>query len=224
MKELEPIISYKMDEMESKAFKVALMWEDECSRELKDEKFDRLKRGRDPRKTNLFKYCYKMVRELKGVLPEKDFQLFVRAQVQILKSIGDGKSHALINPQCLVGEKAWKRWKLWKFKHDVKMARVPSHEELGIGFSESRIHRELATTMDFLKIKGLEGLKDYSIRKIEIERWISTGEISPFYCILSPRVRKFMDEMPFDEKLYRPAITPKIEKFFRELLEIEFDS
>jgi hypothetical protein len=222
MKDLQPIISYSMDDTEAKAFKLALIWEEECSRELPGEKFDRLKRGKDPRKTNLFKYCYKAVRELKGIVPDKELQLFVRSQIQILKSIGDGKSHALINPQCLVGDKAWKRWKLWKFKHDRNLSSIPSYEDLGIGFRESSILAELSASMDFIRNKGLDSERDYSARRTDWERWISTGEISPFYCILSPRVRNIFEKMPFDESLYRPAITPKIEKFFREMFENEF--
>lgn len=223
MKDLQPIISYSMDETEAKAFKLALIWEDECSREIPREKFDRLKKGKDPRKTSLFKYCYKTVSELKGIVPDGELQLFVRAQLQILKSIGDGKSHALINPQCLVGEKAWKRWKLWKFKYDKNLSRIPSYEDLEIGFRESSILADLSKSMDFIRLKGLNSEKDYSGRKTDLKRWISTGEISPFYCILSPRVSNIFEKMPFDESLYRPAITPKIEKFFREMFDNEFE-
>lgn len=221
MKELEPIFSYSMDEMEAKAFKIALIWQDECSRELRGEKFETLKRGRDPRKTNLFKYCHKMARELSGIVPDSELVLYVRAQIQILKSIGDGRSHAMVNPQCLVGEKAWKRWKLWKFRFDKNSARIPSSEEAGILAKESIIIRDLCKTGEFLDSKRLSG--DHP-NKIDIERWISTGEISPFYAVLSPRIRNlFGNEIPVDEALYRPSINPSVERFFRERFDHEFE-
>lgn len=222
MKELEPVFSYSMDEMETKAFKVALMWQDECSRELKGEKFERLPRGKDPRKTNLFKHCYKMVRELTGVIPDSEFILYLRAQLQVLKSIGDGRSHAMISPQCLVGDKAWKRWKLWKFRHDRNLVRVPSSEDAGILPKESIILRDLSRTAEFLESKDLPS--DYSSRRTDLERWLSTGEISPFYAVLSPRIRGlFGNDLPVDESLYRPSINPSIERFFRERFDHEFE-
>lgn len=221
MNELEPIFSYSMDEMEAKAFKIALMWHDECSRELRGEKFETLKKGKDPRKTNLFKHCYKMARELSGLIPDNELSLYVRAQIQILRSIGDGRSHAMVSPQCLVGEKAWKRWKLWKFRSDKNSARIPTSEEAGILAKESIILRDLCKTGDFLESKNLPS--DYAEIRTELERWISTGEVSPFYVVLSPRTRKlFGNEMPVDEALYRPSINPSIEKFFRERFDHEF--
>lgn len=223
MKELEPALSYSMDEMETKAFKIALMWQDECSRELAGEKFERLPRGRDPRRTNLFKHCYKMARELTGIIPDSEFSLYIRAQLQVLKSIGDGRSHAMVSPQCLVGDKAWKRWKLWKFRHDRNVARIPTSEDAGIFVKESAIIMDLERTAEFLESRGIQAGEIGVDRTVDVERWISTGEISPFYAVLSPRMRKlFGGTLPVDDTLYRPSITPAAERFFRERFDHEF--
>ena len=213
MRELDPIIKYSMDEMEGKAFKIALIWQDESRDNLKGENFEKVAKGRDPRRSNLFKYCYKMAKETSGIVPDKDARLYVRAQIQILKSISDGKSHALISPHCLVGESAWRRWKVWKRIHDRAMGRSLTCEELGIRMKESRIISDLDDTFRFL-----EG-REYS--PSDLERWVLNGEISPFYAVLSPSFRKISGEV-VDHTLYRASITPEIERFFRERFAHEF--
>ena len=45
MKELEPIIKYRMDSWEAKAYKIALLWEEECQREIPNEKFVKLRKN-----------------------------------------------------------------------------------------------------------------------------------------------------------------------------------
>lgn len=213
MQELDPIIRYSMDEMEAKAFKIALMWQEECSHQLKGEKFEKVLKGRDPRKSNLFKYCYKMAKETAGIVPDKDSRLYVRAQIQVLKAINDGKSHALIGPHCLVGEKAWKRWKVWKRIYEKRMGKSLTSEELGIKAKESKIISDLEGTFKFL-----EG-KEYS--SSDLERWALNGEISPFYAVLSPLFKRLAGEV-LDHTLYRASITPEVERFFRERFEHEF--
>jgi hypothetical protein len=45
MSDLEPIIKYKMNEMEAKAYKIAIMWQEECKKELNGEQYVKLKRN-----------------------------------------------------------------------------------------------------------------------------------------------------------------------------------
>ena len=222
MKELEPIMKYSMDEMESKAFKVGLIWHDECQANIPGESHERFRKGRDPRKTNLFKHCYKVVKELKGLVADSEMRLYVRAQIQVLKSIREGRVHALISPHCLVGEKAWRRWKLWKRIFDSQMSRAPTSDEMGIMIKESVVKRQLARTEKFIRSKGLEVLENYESSLVDIERWIKTGEISPFYAVLSPWLKKNIKECPVDTFLYRPSITPILEDFFKEMFNHEF--
>lgn len=214
MQELDPIIKYSMDEMEGKAFKIALIWQDECSENLKGEKFEKVAKGRDPRKSNLFKYCYKMAKETAGIVPDKDARLYVRAQIQILRSIRDGKSHALISPHCLVGENAWRRWKVWKRIHERAMGKSLTSEEIGIRIKEFRIIADLQRTYDFLKDK------EYS--SSDLERWTLNGEVSPFYALLSPSFMRIVGREIVDRTLYRASVTPEVERFFREKFHNEF--
>lgn len=214
MSELDPIIKYSMDDTEAKAFKIALIWQDECHENLKGEKFERVAKGRDPRKSNLFKYCYKMAKETAGIVPDKDSRLYVRAQIQILKSIRDGRSHALISPHCLVGENAWRRWKVWKRIHEKVMGRSLTCEELGIRIKETRIIAQLQETYDFLK--------DREFSPEDLERWTLNGEISPFYAVLSPTFARMVKGDTVDKILYRASVTPEVERFFRERFHHEF--
>lgn len=222
MQELDPILRYKMDDMEAKAFKIALIWQDECKSELTGEKFERLVRGKDPRKSNLFRHCYKLAKETKGIIPDKDLRLYVRAQIQILKSIREGKVHALISPHCLVGDKAWKRWKVWKRIYDGRLNVCPTADQLLIRLKESMVISDLEKTFVFLESRGFHDRHNYFSGRMELERWNSTREISPFYFMLSPWAKEMFEELPVDAVLHRASITPSVENIFRERFFHEF--
>jgi len=226
MKDLEPIIKYKMTEMEAKAYKIALIWQEECHKELNNENFVKLKKNSDPRKSTLFKYCYKLASELKGIIKDNEIPLYIRAQLQILKSIREGEIHALIEPHCLVGEKAWKRWKLWRHRYRKTLNAIPTSNELGISTKQSKVMTELKSTFDFMKSKECIDKKKFSENLLNIRSWIGTGEISCFYTILSPWIRASFGQpetFEFDVPYHRASITPQIEHYFREVFLHEFE-
>lgn len=226
MKELEPIIRYKMDALESKAYKIALIWEEECRRELRGESFVRLKTNSDPRKSLLFKYCFKMARELKGIIKDSEIPLYIRAQIQVLKSIRDGDVHALVEPQCLVGDKAWRRWKMWKYKYDKKMSSPLVSDDLRISMSEGKARAEIRSSFEFLSLMGCDQFEALESRKEDIHRWLKNGDLSCFYALLSPWIRKMFgegEEFEFDRLYYRASTTPALEEFFRETFNHEFE-
>lgn len=226
MRELEPIIRYRMDAMEAKAYKIALIWEDECRSELVGESYVKLKRNSDPRKSLLFKYCFKMARELNGIIKDSEIPLYIRAQIQVLKSIKDGKIHALVDPQCLVGDKAWRRWKMWKFKYDKKM-RVPlTSGEVSISMSEGKARAEISAALEFLTSMGCKDFEALKSKRDEISRWMKNGDLSCFYILLSPWIEKIFGrdaEFEFDRLYYRASTTPSLEQFFRDQFSHEFE-
>ena len=221
MKDLEPIIKYRMDDMEAKAFKIAIMWQEECNRELTNESFSRLKKNSDPRKSTLFKYCYKLAKETNGILKDSDIQLYIRAQLQILKSIREGEVHALIEPHCLVGEKAWKRWKIWKSKYQKAMNKITGLE---ISTKAPKIIVELDKTLEFLSSRGCDSEQGFKNNLQSMTLWASLGQISYFYVVLSPWIKRFLpaDHFEFDHVYYRSSIIPQIEEHFRKKFEHEY--
>ena len=225
MRELEPIIKYKMSPMESKAYKIALAWQDECGREIPNEQYSRLKENSDPRKSLLFKYCFKLAKEATGILSDPEMPMYVRAQIQILKSINDGKVHALIEPHCLVGDKAWRRWKLWKSRYDKIMARSRPNPEGMIAPSRAKAKAEIRDSFEFLSSNSLLDRESLMKRSDDFARWIKCGSLSCFYATLSPWFRDLMGDpnlLEFDYHYYRAASTPEIERFFRETFAHEF--
>lgn len=219
MKDLEPIIKYKMTDMEAKAYKIALVWQEECRRELPKEQFVKLKANSDPRKSTLFKYCYKLAKEMKGILQDNEIPLYVRAQLQILKAIREGDVHALIEPHCLVGEKAWKRWKLWRYRYKKKLARTLGSDEIEVSAKSAKVISEIKATHSFLEKRGLLNFRTLEQNKDKMKSWISTGEVSPFYAVLSPwmtRIFGDLESLEFDKVYYRSSIDPKAEEAFNE--------
>lgn len=224
MKDLEPIIKYKMTDMEAKAYKIALIWQDECRTQLPKEQFVKLKANSDPRKSTLFKYCYKLAREMKGILQDKEINLYIRAQLQILKSIKEGEVHALIEPHCLVGEKAWKRWKLWRYRYKRKLERTLDSREAEIFTKTSKIISDIKATHAFFEKRGLLDFKTIEFNKEKIKTWVQTGAVSPFYVVLSPWMAKIfgeLDSLEFDKIYYRSSLNPDVELFFKELFSHE---
>ena len=208
-----------MNDLEAKAYKICLMWQDLCKREFPNERHVKISKNKDPRKTTIFKYCYKLARETKGLLSsDKEYYLYITAQLQIMKLMKEGEIHALIEPQILVGDKAWKRWKIWKSKYDKKLKSIQTAEDLGIKTNKNQIKIELKKTQEFLN-KNKDNSDD-----IDFIRWSSNGQISPYYLALSPIAQRIMkrSDFKFDYELYKPSITPEIEEFFRKEFENEF--
>lgn len=226
MSDLEPIIRYKMNDMEAKAYKIALIWQEECRKEIPNEQYVRIRKNTDPRKSNLFKYCYKLAREIKGILNDEDIIFYVRAQIQILKSIKEGEIHALIEPHCLVGDKAWRRWKLWKYKFSKTIGQLPTSEDAGVSASSSKIINDLKKDLEFINKNKINSLANFRKHKEDIRRWFNIGELSFYYAILSPWMKKIFSEedLEFDRIYYRSCLNPKIENFFKENFVYEFEN
>lgn len=224
MKDLELILKYKMNELEAKAYKIALIWQEECKRELPGEQFVKLRKNSDPRKSTLFKYCYKLAKETKGILKEEDINLYIRAQIQILKSIREGDIHALIEPHCLVGEKAWKRWKFWKHRFKKIIGQIPTSKDVGVISNKAKVIADLNSDFDFLKKMDCHIFSNLKSKNKEIKRWLSCGQLSHYYAVISPWIKLIFkcEELDFDQTYYRSCINPDIDKFFREKFYHEF--
>jgi hypothetical protein len=221
---LDAILDYDMDELEARAYKLCLIWLDRSRKVFPDYQHSTMKRG-DPRKALIFKVCYKLVRETQGVLEEKDYGLYVRAQLDVLRHINMGKTHPLIDANCLVGEKAWKRWKLWKRKYD-SLTQKPSEVPQVTAPGTAKAIAGLEDTKEFLaKTFGaspsLDKYKEAVLNR-NLFRWINFGKISPYYLALSPYIAQVMGpddlkKLNFDIGVYKPCLTDEIAAKFKEM-------
>lgn len=230
---IENIITYKMNEQEAFAYKLCMMWEKIVNQELKDYN----KRGllipgdSDPRKSILFKYCYKLARETKGLIKDSDYKYYIYSQISTLKNFSDGKIHSLITPACLCGEKAWMRWKIWKNKFDKQMLKKSNDGDItDIKMSVTDLEIELHRTKKFFN--SVFGM-NYNISKIEnsikekdIVKWIAFNKVTPYYLVLSPLIKKYFtnidDSFSVDCEILLKSINDQIKNFFKINFSNEF--
>lgn len=216
---LEPIFEYQMTPLQAKAYKLGLQWlvlSKKCFPNYRHTK-GYPKKG-DPRDCMLFQYCYKAIRETQGLIPDNEYKLYIKAQLDVLKAIDIGGRHPSIEPNCLAGDKAWVRWKIWKRQYD-KIAKGSSKEDLGldvIPFAE--ITRELDTTKAFLegRFDGTPKEQHIMMGHRDMERWIALGKVSGFYAFLSPWVKKYCKGLTVDLDLYTKSITEEVKEYFNK--------
>lgn len=202
---LDPIFEYNMNEEETLAYKLGLLWMAISYKLFPDYKHASgfPKKG-DPRKSSLFKYCFKLSRETKGIIDVKDYKLYIAAQLHMLKAIEIGNTHPLIGPWCLVGEKAWVRWKVWKRKYD-NIGKSKTLEDVGLNKANfEEVKKELDKTKKFMDNKfGPLTEETFQTKAKEIGRNISLGTISGFYAALSPWVAKYCNLGDYDLSYFK---------------------
>ena len=218
---LEAAVEYNFDELEVLAYQCGFHWLDALKRFFPNLIHTGFRKG-DPRKSLLFKYCYKLVRETRTILPPEELPLYIRSQLDILRHITRGQEHPEISPNCLVGDKAWIRWKLWKRKYDERTKVI--EDKNPVPANQIKVVEALNRTREFLaKSFGAEicaeKLQEAVLNK-NLQRWVALGKISPYYLVLSPLVKKaFPDGVEklipnLDLEIYRQIITPEIEAWF----------
>ena len=206
---LEAIIEYGMDPMEATAYRLALHWLEMSRRIFPDYRHATLNRG-DPRKSLVFKICYKLARETQGVLQEAEYPLYVRAQLEVLRFIAKKSGNPLIDPNCLVGERAWKRWRLWKKRYDAVPSTPEGQDGRGLAAGALKAIDGLEKTKEFL-VKALGGgLEEERYRQAllnnNIFRWASLGKISPYYLAMSPIMSRIMSQRDLERLNFQPDV------------------
>jgi hypothetical protein len=172
----------------------------------------------------MFKICFKLVRETQGVLNDDEYPLYVRAQLDVLKHINSQNGRALIDPNCLVGEKAWKRWKLWKRRYDMIKNR---RDQTGTSTPQGIIKAldGLEKTKEFLA-KSLGECSPAKYREAYLNnnffRWYNLGKISPYYLAMSSYLQgvlkpEDLQRLNFDIGVYIPCIDLSVKQRFSEL-------
>lgn len=212
---LEPIIQYKMTELEAKAYKFTLIWEKCIKKEIPDYHF-KTRKG-DPRKSSIFKYCYKLAVETKNQIPDEQYKLYILAQIQMMKILSNGDLHALVTPTILVGDKAWIRWKIWLRKYN-KICKNKEQKEQEKD-NKQRIITAVKDSKNYLTAKLGEITEDTIKKSIESEKlfqWASTQKISPYYILICPIINKLLHGdlsiFKFDLDVYKSSIDKDLEQ------------
>lgn len=216
----DAIFQWKMTPPEAEAYKFALYWCEEAHKVFPKAHVSCLPKKGDPRKSLLFKHCWKLLRTVKGLLKPEEVPLYIHAQLYCMK-----KFDGYVGPNCLSGDKAWIRWKVYKYLYEQKLAerenRPPPLK------ANPAISKELILTKKFI-FEKCDG--DPTQEKIEgffndgfFKLWSMKGHVSAYYLMLSPWLKKHIKKLSFDcnfdPKLVEGKLTPDVVEFFRH----EFD-
>lgn len=230
---LETIAAYDMNQAEADAYKICCIYHELARRTFPNYRHYP-KTNKDPRKTTLFKYCYKLIKDTKGKLKSSEWVFYVKAQMDVMKSLGRDGDIPLIQPACLVGEKAWRRWMLWKKFYNIKLKKFDDAQEAVVQLhSEPSVKAMLLKDKQFLESRIPDLSKDTLSKSMEsghLKLWIATRQLCGYYAILSPVVNEWLKQknitsyqaFSLDLEYYRPGITPAIEAFFKEHFQYEF--
>lgn len=228
-----------MTSMESTAFKIYYLFIETASKVFPSMKPFPLGTG-DPRKKYLFKVCYKLVRETTNRINYKDYPLYIRAQFDIIK-INTKKygKEPNISPSCLIGEKAWNRWLVWKKMYEKRqdVAVTINLEDTNINDQHTieKIKQSLLRDKAFLltKVKKLDfSTCESMVNSRVLLRWIAIGQISPYYALMSPILANWIKRngldlqsmLNFDYMLYKQSISPESEELFKVIFCHEFQA
>ena len=227
LNKFDAIFQWNMNAMQAEVYKLALYYEETyrkiCGQTTDGQSIRRNclpKRG-DPRKSNVFRNCWRMKRETRGLLEEHEYKLYIFGNLTILML---QKAH--IEPNSICGDKAWIRFKVYKRKYDVKMAELACKVPPPSASTTSpKVVCQIDSTKKFL-FERCDGAPTFDKVKTFIENgifkfWIATGKISEYYVILSPFVSKsvdvdkFAEQVPFSAALMRERLTTEIQEYFK---------
>jgi hypothetical protein len=230
MGRLEDVLEYQMDDMQAKAFKLAILWEQLTEQEFPNYPHVKLRDKGDPRKSVLFRHCYRLVRQTNGIIPDEEYRLYILSQLHVIKCVATNL--ARIDPVILTGDKAWRRWRLWKRRWDLHRNYATSAIEIAVSAPLSQIRKELNESKKFL-LKEFHGKIAASniagaVKDKSLVRWVNFESVSPYYVIISPFVAAAVHGVPlddvflFDVEVYQRSVTPDTEKLFKQIFPEEF--
>ena len=222
----EAIFQWNMTQDEATVYKIACLYDREFRRifprgvEHNSFKRNTISLRGDPRKSYLFRHCWKLRRETRGLLEAHQFRQYIVANLTIIM-LNDGS----VEPNAICGEKAWTRWKFYERMYKKKeAARACEAPPPDVSTVSPKVIKEIDLTKKFLfeRCDGefteekLKGFLDNGIMRF----WTLTGKISKYYLVLSPLIRKhcdieeFSDQCSFDPTLFREKISDEVKAYF----------
>ncbi len=192
-----------MTDKEAEAYKLCLLWQIIYKSLLPKEKCVLL--TKDPRKSYLFKQCWKFIRET--TIPKEDHTRYIYLQIKLLSAQTDGNIHAYIDPSCLNSRQSWERWKVGNRPKKITQSK-----------------NEFILDPKIVK-HALERSKSFDkddLTKQEIVKLVKLGKISYYYLLLSPKMREIFsgDDLGLifgiDVLLFSSQITTEIKEWFEK--------
>jgi hypothetical protein len=215
------ISKYKIiDEGEIRAIYLYYYWIINRMKIFPEMIHSKFNKNKDPRTSVIFKYCYKLQREKKGILEEKDYENYIRAQLIILKFLSKKYNRELVvDINCISGDKAWKRWKI--FRHKLRVSKNNSVNSFIVYPNIHIVEKDFLKTKDWLCENIGNINKENIIKNIEnIKKWFNLRKISPYFLVLNKHInehysnediRKFFR---IDPLLYKEKINDNIKKLY----------
>lgn len=218
MSDYEAILEWNMSTTQAQAFRLAKIWEKETKTLFPEENHVKLPRKGDPRDGFLFKFCWKLLRETRGLLRDDEYPLYIHANLAIIKKF-DGR----VDPNVLCGDKAWIRWCVYKRQIERKEAEKANLAPPPDINNIPQIARSLLKTKRFLfeKFEGqpTREVLDQLIESGKFQFWVMQGKVCKYYLCLSSWVKSHLDKLAedcyFDPKLTQKDIIPDVVVFFQ---------
>ncbi len=225
---LDTILQYKMTGVEADAYKLCLIWEAESKRLFPEQYLARIPSSGDPRKSHLFRHCWKMLRETRGILSEADRKLYVIANL-----VGVKVHNGRIDPNILSGDQAWKRWKTYKWLYERKLAEKNGEApNPNPATTSPKLIWELEMTKKFLHEKCDGEVTETKIKEFidsgTLKFWTLRGKVSPFYIVQSPFLQKHAniqqlgEQCWFNPSLIKSKVSDDVAAYFRQEFSYEF--
>ena len=235
---LEKIIDYNMTDAEAGAYKIALIYEEEYRKAFtelnlggQNYRKNSLPKNGDPRKCNLFKFCWKLRRELKGLISSDKYRLYIYSNFFVLKKYyleGDKKGKVHIEPNAICGPKAWIRYKVYENLLRRKSEEIANRKPI-VPLDEitNKSMKEIMLFKKFIfeKCDGkptIEKIKKF-VDNGFFKMWVMGQLVSKIYLVLSPWIKSLVDEpeqkFNFSKGLVEEKITDEVIKYFQH----EFD-
>lgn len=219
---------YKIiDEQEKRALRLYYYWIINRKKIFPDIFHSKFDKSKDPRNFTIFKYCYKVQRETRNKLEEKDYENYIRAQLIILKSLSKKYNTPInVDINCIAGEKAWKRWKLYRFK--LIQSKNDSVNNFISYPNINNLEFEFNRTNEFL-VQNLGKINKENIEKNKqnIIFWFFQRKINPYFLVFNVYINEvfvgedFMKLFKIDVILYKQRTNDKIKELYRKVFKQE---
>jgi hypothetical protein len=224
-----------MNSDETEAFKLAVCYETEFRRLFGDcvdsQTMSRnsIPLRNDPRKSSLFRHCWKMRRETRGLIETHEYKNYIVGNLTIIKI-----QNGYLSPNIICGDKAWIRYKVWKRRFDAKIADKSVENTPCVTSTDPKIIQQIDRTKKFV-FENCDGVPSFDCLKSHVDRgifkfWAVTGKVSHYYCVLSPWMAKLYDLEKFGQNcgfspaLLREKITEEVLAYFRHEFKHEYQT